>query len=130
MYKYVMILALLVGLVVSGEAMAMEAKYLCSEYSNNELRADSIYKGQRHAITGRITSIGKGIFGAPYIVLDNCVQYVADDAAIFISLNQGDMITIVGEIHGKTLGNVMVYENSESSTSSDTPPCFIGTLLK
>ncbi len=126
MKRLIIMLVLLVGLVVSGKAIAMEAKSLCSEYNNNELRADSMYKGQRHAITGKVTSIGETILGTPYVVLDGCVQYLSDDPSDLLSLDQGDRITVNGIISSKTLSLILVYANKEEAAST----CFINTLLK
>ena len=51
-------------------ATPIEARVLIFAYKQNEVRADSDFKGQRLRVSGTVDTIGKDILGKPYVTLD------------------------------------------------------------
>lgn len=51
-------------------ATPIQAKVLLFSYKQNEVRADSAFKGQRLRVSGIVDTIGKDILGKPYVTLD------------------------------------------------------------
>jgi hypothetical protein len=88
------------------------AAKLCQEYSNNELRANELYKGKLMMITGKVTSIGE-TFGIKYITLSDGTEYSIlglqcyfeneEDIKRMSTINNGDTITITGVVNGQLL---------------------------
>ena len=94
----------------------IDASTLFSEYSNNEVAADSKYKGKYVAVTGIVEDIGKDLASTIYITLDAnswplTVQCLFDDkhASSVAYISKGRTVTIVGKVDGK-FGNVMVKD--------------------
>jgi len=94
----------------------LTASKLYAEYKDNELRADSRYKGKIVEVTGVIESIGREILGHPYITLKiddygwGSVQCVFPESEIgsLIQVSPGQSVKVVGEVLGKTLGIVLI----------------------
>jgi hypothetical protein len=84
---------------------------LCKDYSNNEIKADGIYKNKVYDISGKITDISK-VFGQTYIVLSDGNEFSATGVQCFFNsqeegniskLNKGQIVKIRGTINGKSM---------------------------
>jgi hypothetical protein len=105
------------------EAIKISAPKLAQAYIDNEVNADSLYKGKPLEISGTIKDIGKDITDAPYVVIETnpsdyftqvqCMFGKADIAELG-ALKKGSQITIRGNVSGK-LGNILV-RNSQVVT--------------
>lgn len=81
-------------------------------YDDNEVNADSQYKGKKLEVTGYINDIGKDILDRSFVILGNGDEYeliavqcyvskdILDDVA---KLKKGDKVTIVGNCKGKSI---------------------------
>ena len=86
------------------KAMNVQAKKLAKEFEQNELAADSKYKGQTLRITGRIDKIDTDVWDEDKYILRlggkwdivgvNCNDMPTDELA---TLKQGQTVTVVGE---------------------------------
>ncbi len=93
------------------EAVPVTATELLEEYANNEVKADSEYKGKMLEVTGTISSINSGL-------TDNAVVHIGEsitlthvaatgDAEFDISaakLNKGQEITVTCMGEGEVIG--------------------------
>lgn len=92
--------------------ITISAEELSQAYADNEVKADSLYKGKTALITGTISDIGV-ILGQTYIVFDSTANYGLnsvqanfsnkDEIAKIANLNNGDTITIQGKIDGMSM---------------------------
>jgi len=81
---------------------------LFNEYKNNQIRADSQYKGKRMKITGQVIDIREDMWTkAPVIFFgvdaDQLTLYFKNntqDRRIVSNLNKGDTITFIGTCMG------------------------------
>lgn len=88
---------------------------LAEMYEQNEIRADSFYKGATVDVTGPIVDIGTDILGSPYVVLGTNSSAVFGVQAVFArgdkarlaSLSKGETATIRCTLAGKTLINII-----------------------
>lgn len=85
---------------------------LLSEYKDNEVRADSTYKGKWIQTDGLVKDVKKGMFDQPYMVLGTGAVFEiprvrckldAKNAKTAESLSKGTQVTIVGKVHGLML---------------------------
>lgn len=97
------------------EVIAITASKLWSEYDENEVSADSKYKGKQLEVSGTVSDIGKDILDSIYITLKTddiigSVQvYFSDkDSKSVGELKKGQDITVVGKGDGKSLVNVII----------------------
>ncbi len=94
---------------------------LMNAYKENEVAADSQYKGHLVEVHGTIDTIGKDILDTPYVSLKasynqydfGTVQCMFDknSQSQLASLSKGTEITLHGRVSGK-LGNVIVRDCS------------------
>ncbi len=83
------------------------------EYQSNEIAADSKYKGKLIEIYGTVESVGKDIFGDPYVALKGvgffCVQCFFGNEFLpeLAKVKKGDFIFVKGFCEGK-MGNVLI----------------------
>ena len=89
----------------------LTADALYNAYTNNQVAADAKYKGNIVEITGVINSIGKDIFGNPFVALNvgeyselgiQCTFSQADESQL-TSLSSGQSITLEGIVSGETI---------------------------
>ncbi len=85
------------------------ASQLYSEYKANEIAADQKYKGKMLKVTGVVSSIGKDIFGSPYVVLTGGGEYEVWGVQCTFSstyepqlakLTKGQQVTVTGKCKG------------------------------
>jgi hypothetical protein len=97
---------------------AIDLSELLSEYSGNEIRADSRFKGKRVRFDGVVASIGKDITGGPYLVVGKTKRASPPNAQCALvhgatqsaaRLAEGDRVTLVGTVRGKML-NVLLTD--------------------
>jgi len=101
--------------------ISVSAEELYREYKNNEVRADSAYKGEILRVSGVVTDIGRDILGQPYVCLAGgkemwyegdyigwSIQCFFSDAHDLSRLSKRDYVTIIGECRGKILLNVIL----------------------
>jgi len=96
---------------------SIRARDLVSAYSDNEVSADSQFKGQRYRVSGTIDSIGKDILDSPYVTLGSGTQFEVNtvqamfkrnrDEGILANLSKGQDVSVECEIKGKVLLNVL-----------------------
>ena len=98
------------------QAIAITAPKLAQAYIDNEVNADSLYKGKLLKISGMIKDIGKDILDTPYVTLEtNPSDYITEiqcmfgkgDLAQLAQLKKGSQITVEGNGSGKLM-NVLV----------------------
>jgi len=90
---------------------------LLAEYDDNEVRADTIYKGRVVRFSGFAASIGADIMKEPYVIVSETkggvrtVQCVAAASAVgrVSLLQRGDAVNVTGKISGR-LGNLIIRE--------------------
>lgn len=96
----------------------LSANQLYAEYENNEVAADSKYKGQVVVVSGTIQDIGKDIMDNAYIIVGGmgfldgvqCTFTEGENASI-ARLYKGQQVTVKGMVSGK-LGNVLIDKAS------------------
>lgn len=94
----------------------LDAQYLMSAYEENEVAADSLYKGQTIIISGQIDDIGKDILDAPYVMVGRgdglfgvqCMFDKRHEGALG-RLRKGMGVRIQGKVSGK-LGSVLLRD--------------------
>lgn len=93
----------------------LSANELYREYENNEVAADSKYKGKVVMVSGTIQDIGKDILDEAYIIiggtgfLDGVQCFFTESQLSAISgLSKGQHVTVKGEVGGRVLGHVLV----------------------
>lgn len=100
------------------EAIKITATKLVQAYIDNEVNADTLYKGKDVEISGSIKDIGKDILDTPYITIEsNPSDYFTqvqcmfnkEDVTLLGSLKKGASIVVQGKLSSK-LGNVLVRE--------------------
>lgn len=98
-------------------AIEVTAEQLYDEYYANQVAADAKYKGKIVKVTGVVSSIGKDILDAPYVVLTSgevfewgvqCTFSEADESAL-AQLSKGQTISIQGKV-SSFLVNVLVRD--------------------
>lgn len=101
------------------EVIEISATDLYSAYEANQVAADQKYKGQLLEVTGVITSIGRDIFGTPYIVLGSGDEWeVWGVQCTFPSryeswlakLEKGQQVTVTGKCTGYFLNVLLEVE--------------------
>lgn len=105
-------------------AERMAAKKLVAEYNENEVAADSKYKGKRVIIDGVVSQVGKDITNDVYITLsaganplEGVQAYpIKEKADAAGELRKGQEISVVCKVDGQMIGLVVAREcESESS---------------
>ena len=81
---------------------------LVEEYKENEVSADSKYKGKTVKVTGIVKDIGKDILDSAYITINDgkditwdyaqCYFKNKDEVAKIENLSKGDMVTLIGMV--------------------------------
>lgn len=91
----------------------LSADQLYGAYNDNEVAADTKYKGKVVIVYGMITDIGKDIMDDAYVIIDggflNGVQcmFTQGEQSSVARLSKGQNVKIRGEVTGK-MGNVLV----------------------
>jgi len=102
----------------SETAKPVDIRTLLREYADNELRADSSFKGHVVQTTGIVGDVKKDVLGDAYIILGAgepfevvMVQCVLNKSQVkkAASLSQGSRVTVRGRVSG-LLMNVLVRE--------------------
>lgn len=82
---------------------------LANAYAQNEVKGDSLYKDKNVEISGYISSIGNGYDNDVRVLFDTssedhieCYFKDPDDIAKIAEMNEGDYITAIGKVSGKT----------------------------
>jgi hypothetical protein len=103
----------------------MTAKELVTAYKDNEVTADTAYRGKVIGVYGLITDIKKDAYDKPYVVLsyltisylgdtprpsmeDVCCRFNGGSEASFSNIHRGQPATIVGICTGKVLSSVVL----------------------
>lgn len=97
-------------------AFSLPAEDLYRAYKENEIRADSQYKGKVLAVAGNVTDIGRDIVGDAYVCLAGSDRgsgiqcfFSRSDEGTLEQLSKGDNIHVVGECKGMMLWNVILF---------------------
>jgi hypothetical protein len=87
---------------------------LYEAYENNEVKADSAYKGKNIRMVGVVDDIGKDMFNQPYVKF-SVDSYGFNDIQVYFKnselsklgeLNKGQKISVVGVCDGKSIFSV------------------------
>lgn len=97
------------GGITYSSPRSVEAETLYSEFEENELSAESKYKGEKVAVSGIIVSVSKDITGSPYVILGAKKHSVIGIQCVFdrsrksdlLSLRKGERATFTCEVRGK-----------------------------
>jgi len=90
----------------------MEVSYqkLYKDYSENAIRADSLYKGKLLKLTGKVADINREIAGEPYVTfaIDDFIKNVRltfqkTEESKIADLRKGQTITVEGTCGGLLL---------------------------
>jgi cold shock CspA family protein len=109
-------------------AIEISPEDLYETYENNEVKADSTYKGKNIRMVGVVDDIGKDMFNQPYIKF-SVDSYGFNDIQIYFKtseqsklgeLNKGQKVSIVGVCDGKGFMSVNI-KNAVLETITATP---------
>lgn len=98
------------------ETIKVSAADLIKAYDENEVSADSRYKGKKLEVTGIIGDIGKDVLDDSYITLGSGGDFEIVSAQCYIKkdnldaaakLKKGDKITVVGKCNGSSLNVIL-----------------------
>ena len=101
------------------DMISVSAEQLYTDYEENVVNADNIYKGNIIIVTGTITDIGQDILsGDPCISLDSGDDFGFYPIQCFFTKNtdglenlrDGDSVTIIGECTGYQIANVQLTD--------------------
>jgi hypothetical protein len=89
-------------------AIRIQAADLESAYLENEVRADSDFKGRRVELLGKVEKVGVDIAGSPYILLAGSglgvqATFSKDGAAALSSLHKGESVFLKCTCRGKLI---------------------------
>lgn len=96
----------------------LRASQLVEIYTDNEISADSRFKGKGIQVTGTIASIGKDIMDSPYITVGSGAEHefrtvqcmlAKKSVAAAANLSKGDQVTVRGTVRGLMM-NVLVKD--------------------
>lgn len=116
----------------SGLALQVTANQLYVEYHENEVLADSKYKGRRLRVSGVVGEIGKGLLDEAVLRLGTSNRFESVDAYLNSSensaaaaLSKGAIVTVQCEGGGMIVGSPVLkgcrIENRSSETIEFTP---------
>lgn len=98
--------------------LTVTAVQLAKDYDENEIKANSLYKGKLIKITGEIDTIGE-VLSSTYVTLSagkdfaltrsQCFFDNVDEIAKIVNMKKGDKVTIIGRVDGKSM-NVGIRE--------------------
>lgn len=97
--------------------LSITAKELVNAYKENEVAADSKYKGKLATVTGTVESIDSSIGDEAVVSLSSGNEYDFESVLCYIKednkekagqLKKGQQITIVGKLSGETIGSPSV----------------------
>jgi hypothetical protein len=107
--------------VDSSPAIEITATALVQAYQDNEVAADQRFKGTTLLVSGAVDSVGKDVWGAPYVSLrtDEEALGLRSVQAMFsrsdewrvASLSKGQRVSIRGRCDGM-LGNVLLQDST------------------
>ncbi len=90
--------------------IALQAKQLTKEYDDNEIAADSKYKGKLLSVAGKISDISE-TFGTVNVSLEGhdlvtsvMCSFEESEKAKVATLKKGSEVTLVGRNEGSTAG--------------------------
>jgi tRNA_anti-like len=93
---------------------AVDAINLVAVYYQNEVKADSLYKGHLVVVKGRISKIAKDVLDTPYITLGGRLgistlqcMFKRNDEEALGSLYPGQLVIVQGKVKGKMM-NVLL----------------------
>lgn len=104
--------------VLEETVVSVTATKILSDYEENEVSADSVYKDKYIEITGSVDTIGKDILDTPYISLKNGDQYsfssvqcmfMTNRESDLVDVKKGQPIKLKGKVSG-ILGNIIVRD--------------------
>jgi exonuclease VII large subunit len=96
----------------------VDIKSLLSEYKDNEVRADSEFKGKNVRVTGKVGDIKKDLLDHMYVTVGTGRQFEiptvqcmlnAENQGAASSLKKGQTITVEGEVKGLMM-NVLIED--------------------
>lgn len=99
-------------------ATSVEIRKLLAEYSDNEIRADSAFKGQLIQTTGVVDDVKKDIMDSIYVTLGTGRQFEIPQVQCFFddvhakkaaALSKGARVTVRGRVDGLMM-NVLVKD--------------------
>lgn len=97
-------------------AFSVPAEELCRAYKENEIKADSEYKGKVLAVSGKVTDIGRSPDGEACVCLagsdrESSIQcfFPKSEENVLERLSKGDTIHVVGECKGIKSCNVLLH---------------------
>ena len=104
--------------LANAPSYTLSANALFREYDNNEVAADTKYKGKIVLISGTVQDISKDILGKPFIVIGGSgfldgvqCSFTKNEEPALARLSKGQRVRVMGEVSGK-LGNVQVEDCS------------------
>ncbi|HSG30894.1 MAG TPA: hypothetical protein VLB82_05045 [Thermodesulfobacteriota bacterium] len=100
-------------------AYTLTANQLYNEYKNNEVAADSKYKGKIVVVSGTVQDIGKDIMNEAYIVIGGTglldgvqCMFTKGQQSSVAKLSKGQQVKVKGEVSSLTLGVVLLFRCS------------------
>jgi hypothetical protein len=103
--------------IADSRTFKLELRTLLSDYKNNEVRADSLYKTQRVEVSGRVIDTKRDILNDIYVTIGTGGRYEHPVVQCFLSesqanaagqLEQGQAVTVRGRVDG-LLMNVILH---------------------
>jgi hypothetical protein len=91
------------------EPAQVDMAALLSEYKDNEVRADSEFKGKLIVVKGKVDSIKKGLAGGMFVTAGTGKQFEvpvvqcdlnAANASAAMNLSKGQVVTLEGRVNG------------------------------
>jgi hypothetical protein len=98
------------------KAAEIPAKMLVEIYTDNEISADSRFKGKGTQVTGTVDRIGKDIMDSPYITVGSGEEYeirtvqcmlAKESVAAAANLTKGDRVTVRGNVRGLMMNVIL-----------------------
>ena len=101
--------------------ITVSAVDIAKEYKDNEVAAETKYKGKKVEISGTINNIGKDVLDDVYIVLSNGDEYsIINNVQCYFKdkeqiskvaeLQKGQEVILIGTVNSSIAGTVMVKD--------------------
>lgn len=96
---------------------SVESEVLYEMFSQNPIKAESLFTNRGIVVSGTVNTIGKDIHGAPYVAIGRGIvgsvlcTFAKNHAAAVGEMTKGQMVTINGLVKGQNVvGQVEVHE--------------------
>lgn len=93
---------------------SITASQLYNAYQSNSIAADQKYKGYRYVVSGVVESVGKSIWGTPYVALKtsnmfSTVQcfFTENDINRLTTIAKGQVVSISGVVESGAFGGIV-----------------------